>query len=494
MTSSQGELRRFLQHSGIYTIGNALNRLGAFLLLPLYTNYLTAAEYGALELFYTVAAVVSGILSVGIAHATLRFYFEYKDDSDKRAVVSTNFIASFAISVVGALIILMFGDRINQQVFSGGDYGISLQLVFASMVLDLSSQIGLAYLRAREYSVLFVALSFGKLIIQVLANVILVIYVHAGVEGVLAGNLIAVAVGWILLVGFTIRHCGLVFHFDKLLPVLKYSLPFLFSTMVAIVTANVDRLLINELLTLEVLGVYALALKFSKLISDLIGEPFNRAYGAFRFSIMEREDAPEIQARIVRYISALLAFVSLGVVYFTGDLLRLISSEQYWSAGSLMPLLVLAACFQVLVYPMQTGILYQKATHHIFRIGLVQAVVSTVLGYVLIKYFGVIGACVTMAVSSAIAMLLTHRISQRYFEVLYDYRRLFWIFGLLVLFYVVSLPLEHFPLITAVAVKLLLLVGFMTTMLHSPAFSVDEVSYGTAAVRRQLNRAFGVRS
>jgi O-antigen/teichoic acid export membrane protein len=488
VTSSQGEIKRFLQHSGIYTVGNALNRLGAFLLLPLYTNYLSAAEYGALELFYTVAAVVSGILSVGIAHATLRFYFEYKDDTDKRAVVSTNFIASFAISAAGTVGILMFGDEINQRVFSSGEYGASLQLVFASMVLDLSSQIGLAYLRAREYSVLFVALSFGKLVVQVVANVVLVVYFRAGVEGVLTGNLIAVAAGWIVLVGFTIRHCGIAFHIGKLLPVLKYSLPFLLSTVVAIVTSNVDRFLINELLTLEILGVYALALKFAKLISDLIGEPFNRAYGSFRFSIMERDDAAIIQARIVRYVSALLAFVALGVSLFTADLLRLIATEQFWPAGSLMPLLVLAACFQVLTYPMQTGMLYRKATHHIFWIGLIQAVVSVLLGYVLIRSFGVNGACLTMAVAAATAMVLTHRASQRYFKVSYEFKRIFWIFGLLVLFYLVSLPFNYLPLVPAVGGKLAVLTLFVVILLRSPAFSSEEISQGMSVIRRLTNR------
>jgi hypothetical protein len=110
----------------------------------------------------------------------------------------------------------MFGDEINQQLFSGGEYGVALQLVFASMVLDLSSQIGFAYLRAREYSVFFVSLSLGKLIIQVVANVVLVAHFNAGVEGVLIGNLLAVAAGWIVLVGFTVRHCGIGFQFGKL--------------------------------------------------------------------------------------------------------------------------------------------------------------------------------------------------------------------------------------------------------------------------------------
>ncbi len=80
MTATQQDIGRFFRHSSVYAFGNVLNRLGAFVLLPVYTNYLTVSQYGAIELFYTIAAVVSSLLSIGIAHATLRFYFEYRDD------------------------------------------------------------------------------------------------------------------------------------------------------------------------------------------------------------------------------------------------------------------------------------------------------------------------------------------------------------------------------------------------------------------------------
>ena len=74
MSSSSQEIGRFARHSAIYAIGNVLNRVGAFLLLPVYTNFLSTAEYGALELFYAVAIVISGVLSAGLSHATLRLF------------------------------------------------------------------------------------------------------------------------------------------------------------------------------------------------------------------------------------------------------------------------------------------------------------------------------------------------------------------------------------------------------------------------------------
>lgn len=472
--SSNNNLGRFFRHSGIYAAGNALNRLGAFLLLPLYTRYLTTGQYGTLEMFYAISSIVSGILAVGIAHATLRFYFEYKEQADRNALVSTNLIAAAIISTAGALVVAATAGPLVTWVLGSDAPPSALPIILVTLVLELSSQVCLAYLRARELSVFFISVSFGKLIVQCIANTILLAKFDAGVEGVLAGNLLAVAFGWLLLIGYTLRHCGLHFQRDKLAPVLRYSLPFLYTTIVAVLAGNIDRFMINSLLSLEALGVYALALKFSKLISDLIGEPFNRSYGAFRFTMMGLPDAAAIQARIVRYVFALLSIVGLGLIYFTGDALHLMSSPQFWPAADLMPLLVLASIAQLLNYPAQTGILYNKSTGQLFHINLIQSVFGLAAGLLLMWRFGLQGACLAVLLSSALGVALTHRISQRYFPVQYEYRRLAILFAILVGFYAVSIPLAWVPWTIALPCKIVLMLLFSWALLRSPAFDQGE--------------------
>ena len=486
-------LGRFFRHSGIYAAGNALNWLGAFLLLPLYTRLLSTAQYGTLETFYAIASVVSGILSVGIAHATLRFYFDYKEQAERDALVSTNFLAAVVISVTGASLVGAFGNGAVQWVLGGSAPPRALPIILATLVLELSSQVCLAYLRAREKSVLFISVSFAKLMLQCIANTILLLKFDAGVEGVLAGNLLAVAFGWIVLAGYTLRHCGLHFQTDKLGPVLRYSLPFLYVTVVSVVAANIDRFIINKLLSLEALGVFALALKFSKLISGLIGEPFNRAYGAFRFTMMGQPDAAAVQARIVRCVAALLCFVGLGLVYFTADVLHLMSNPQYWPAADLMPLLVLAAIVQLLNYPAQTGILFNKSTGELFKISVVQAIFAVAIGFPLMWQLGLQGACLAAFLSAVLGVTLTHRISQRYFPVAYEYGRLGTLGVIALGFYGASLPLASLPWHVAVPGKCVLLGLFVWALLRSPAFNDDERAWVGQAWAGVIGKLQGLR-
>lgn len=486
MSTGKSELGRFFKHSGIYAIGNVLNRAGALLLLPVYTNYLTVAEYGALEVFYVLATVVSGLLAAGIAHATLRFYFEYDEERDRNAVVSSNLIFGFVIASTGSLLVGLWHRELVQFVFGDTRYQAGIFIILATLVLELSSQVSLAYVRARERSMMFVLLALAKLLIQVSANVYFVIYAGKGVVGVLTGNLLAVAAGWVFLSAFTLRHCGLRFELAKVIPSFRYSFPFLLSTMLGIVSVNADRFLINSLLSLEALGLYALALKFSHLLEQLVGEPFNRSYGAFRFSIMRNTDVTETQALILRYLLAASVAAGLGISLFARDLLAVMSDKAYWPAADLLPVLMLAAVLQVMTYPLQTGFLYAKKTRHILHIGMTSALTSVVSILLLIQAFGLIGACLGQVVVSSISVWLTNRLSQRYFRVNYDLRRLIHIVALAVVAYLASLPLSGLAWWIALPAKGILYLAFLFALFRTGCFTHAEIG----AMRDFLRRRF----
>jgi O-antigen/teichoic acid export membrane protein len=488
LASESAPLGRFFKHSSIYAFGNVLNRIAALLLLPIYTNYLTVAEYGALELFYVIAAVVTGFLSVGIAHATLRFYFEYDAETDRNSVVTTNLTVSLLISLAGVLLIGQWHEGLAQYVFGGPEYSRGVLIILATLVLELSSQVSLAYLRAREYSMLFVGIMFFKLLLQLAANTWFVVFRDMGVEGVLMGNLLAVAFGWICLTIFVLSKCGYRFEWGKAVPVLKYSFPFLLSTITALISNYTDRFLINSLLSLQILGIYALALKFSELLESLIGEPFNRSYGAFRFSIMKEGNAAGIQARIVRYLLIGLAATGLGIVYFMKDLLTVMSDPSYWPAAAILPILMVASLLKVLNYTFQTGILYEKKTHHIFQIGLIAAITSVASNLLLIAWLGLVGACLAQVLTAGVVLVVTNRISQRYFRVSYDYRRLLVIAAVTVVFYLLSLPLVNQPVYVEFPAKAMLYVVFVLAMIFSSALHTDERTWLRSALKRLVSR------
>ena len=472
------ELARFFKHSSIYAVGNVINRIGAFILLPVYTNYLTVGEYGTLELFYVVMSVISGILAVGLAHATLRFYFDYDSQKERNLTITTNYIGSFVITVAAVAFLALFSDQITGLVFEDETLKVGIYLVLLTIVFELSSQICLAYIRAIEYSVFFVLISILKLIVQLSVNSYLVIVAGAGITGVLFGNLCTVFLGWLILSYFTLSRCGFGFDFKRFIPVLHYCFPFLLSTFMGILWSQADKVILNRLVSVEALGIYALALKFSMILEQLIGEPFNRSYGAYRYTIMNQSNAAEIQARIVKYLAIVAVLFALGIAFFAQDLVHVMSDSSFWPATRLVPIIMIASILRLLSYPAQTGVLYAKKTRFLFYFTSIGAAVSIVVNLLLISYIGVYGACITLIITESAVLYTTHRISQRYFQVTYEYSKLIQVFLLAMLAYVPVLFIEFESIYTSIPTKLMLVMFFCLAVYKLSILSAQEKRQG----------------
>ena len=65
--------RYLAKNTAIFAIGNVASRLISFFLVPLYTNILTTAEYGVVDLVNTLCTVLAPILILNINEAVMRF-------------------------------------------------------------------------------------------------------------------------------------------------------------------------------------------------------------------------------------------------------------------------------------------------------------------------------------------------------------------------------------------------------------------------------------
>src|SRR5262249_10593018 len=92
MSSKTTELKFLLKHSSIYGIGTVLSRAVAFLLLPLYTRYLTPTDYGVLELIDTTTGLVGIVVGLGVSTSVSRFYYQRETEAERNRLMSTVYI------------------------------------------------------------------------------------------------------------------------------------------------------------------------------------------------------------------------------------------------------------------------------------------------------------------------------------------------------------------------------------------------------------------
>src|SRR5262245_58495702 len=98
------QLKRLGKHSAIYGLGGLVQRILAVLLLPVYTRYLTPADYGTVETLVALMTVLVITLRLGITNAFIRFYFDAREPEERRLVLRTSFWFTMGAATLGLVL------------------------------------------------------------------------------------------------------------------------------------------------------------------------------------------------------------------------------------------------------------------------------------------------------------------------------------------------------------------------------------------------------
>jgi len=87
----------FLKNSVIYSISNVILRFTAFLLIPIYVNYLSSEEYGLLSTILITIEFLAITMKLGMREAQIRFFEEFQEKTQ----IGTLLTSSTFVSILG---------------------------------------------------------------------------------------------------------------------------------------------------------------------------------------------------------------------------------------------------------------------------------------------------------------------------------------------------------------------------------------------------------
>src|SRR5215469_7816148 len=114
--------RELIKKTGIYSIGMISGRAISVLLLPVYTRFLTPADYGVLELLDVTVNLVSLLLGERLGQAIFYFYFAASTKEEKDKCISTAFLCSILIGVACSVLSLSWAPMLSHLVFGTSEY------------------------------------------------------------------------------------------------------------------------------------------------------------------------------------------------------------------------------------------------------------------------------------------------------------------------------------------------------------------------------------
>jgi O-antigen/teichoic acid export membrane protein len=350
-----GYLRRLATTGAAYTAAGILSKVIAVALLPLYTRYLSTADYGAAEILFAAVVTASIVVRFGLIEAILRFY--YKDDEDPRAVVAGSFAGLVWLSTIGALVLLPFAGPLSEVLLPeaeklGGSAPELVRIAIGGLWVLTMWEFMLTLYRLEERAQAYFLTTILNVLASIALTVVLVVGLEEGARGLLVGSYAAGATFVLALIALQWRRLSLRFDRGLMRRLFRFGLPTMPAEVSLYLLNFVDRLIIVRSLGLAEAGLYSLAVKFAQAVNVLV-RGFQLAWPPLAYSIRDDDEARRVYATIVTLFVAGCAWAVAGMWLFSRWIVRALAAPKFfdsWEAiGLISTAVTLYALYLVLV-------------------------------------------------------------------------------------------------------------------------------------------------
>lgn len=414
-----GELAR---HSAVYGMGSLVSRFIAVLLLPVYTRYLTPADYGLIETLIALSAILTVLLAAGVKSAFFRYYFDEKDEAGHRTVIRTSFWFTMVMGTAGLVVGFVFAAQISNLLFDTSDHANLVRAAFVGLWAHVNYEQMTSLFRVEQRSVSYLIATLINLGLTVGATLLLVVAWDQGPIGVIVGNFTGTLVVYVGLLVYRREQLGFEWNRHLLREMNRFGMPLVPSALFLWVLNFSDRFFLVKLSGPREVGLYSIGVRLASAIILLLAA-FRTAWPAFAYSIEDDREAGRAYAFVLTYLVTLTSWMALGLGLLAPWLVQLLTTPEFYSAERVVPTLAFAAALFGAYIVVVIGIGRARQTRSNWVITGAAAVLNIVLNLALIPPFGMMGAAVATFGAYALLFLGMAWKAQTVFPVPYQWRR-----------------------------------------------------------------------
>ncbi len=386
-------------------------------MLPVYTNYLTPAEYGIVGLLALFLSIYELFLGARFGVAIPKFFYDQNDTCYRRTLISTALTFTISASCLGALIFALTAEHLAISFFERSDLSNVFAVYGVMLITSSIESYGLIYLRLRKKPFYFFILSVLKLALQLSLNIYFLIELEMGVVGVIYSGLIASLILAGILGFHTFSYAGISFNQQIAKRLWEFSWPLWLSGFATLYITFITNFVLKYFTSLTEVGLYHFAMKFAMLISLLFWEPFNQWWQVQRFEVASQKENPQkIFSAAFIVILSVLCCALMGVSLFSGTVIDIMASESFAQSKQLIPLLCLSAVFNSLKIFVRFSLLKSGLTKLIPKITFMTAINITISCSLGTLYFGLIGAICALVMAQILEFFVTYAVGRKAYD------------------------------------------------------------------------------
>ena len=416
-----GKLLSLLSDSAVYGISSLLSQVIGFLLLPLYTRYLTPTDQGVIAMVAVVTAFVTPLSRLGLINAIFRRFNLDKSPEARREMLSTALVGVTISSVVCVGTAVILAAPLSQLAVGDASAAGIVVLNLVGAAVATIGTVPLAVLRADRRVKTMAAINVLKLLSVVGTTIVLVVGWQWSVWGVMVGMLVGEVVASTVLIGLTAGQYRHRPSWQTWRSLAAYGLPFVPHQLQALVMTLLGQYAVGNMLGLNEAGLYSTATKFALPVAFVINS-VQAAWVAFKFQIHADDEDPAMFFRsTATYYLAGILYLWVGVSLWGPEVVWLLTEEKYHPAAWLIAVTGLIPVSQGIYFLFSTGIELGDDVRSLPLVTFVGLLTTAIFVFFTIRWLGAYAAALSTAMAFLAMTVVIYHLSQRRFKIHYDW-------------------------------------------------------------------------
>jgi len=448
--------------SFIYSLGNASTKIIGLILLPLYTEKLTVAEYGVLGTVEVTIQILIAVFSLSLRQALNRWYWD-KDYKYKQKSIFFTTLFTTGIGVLIMLIIFLpFSKSLSVSLFESEKYAFLFKLMLISAGFQIINRVVFSLMRLQRKALLFSITNITKLLVTLGLTIYFIVALKMGIEGIVGAQIIGFLFALLVNMNFIIKNIVFVFERSILKEMIAFSYPLAISSVSSVLLTVTDRYAVRYIGGMEAMGLYSLGFKVANVLKIFVINSIGASIRPLKFQMMNKPGNKRFYSKILTYSAFVFIMIMLFLSMFSQEVIKFFTSDsQYWGAYQIVPVLCFAQLFELLKRNVNFGLIVEKKTKIISSIIVIISILNVGINIGMVYFFGAIGAAVSALSVQIIFFTMTYYYAQKYYPINYELRKI-----LLMIFLGAVIVIITFVFINSISfwprvlIKILLIISY----------------------------------
>lgn len=461
--SKTKQLGRLSKGTAVYGAGIILNKLFRFLLLPVFTRFLSPNDYGVIGILGFAGFLITTIFQFGFGATIGLLYFKSEEKSNRDETIWTAFFMLCLAAVLVGISGFLFPEQLSLLAFREMTYAKEIAMYLASISIGMVALPFIIRLQYEEKSVLFVILNFVSIFLSTVFSVIFIAILKYRVHGFILAGLLGNIVTLVIFLLVTILQTRIRVRPSLVPSLLRNGIPLVPSYLFIFLIEQSGKYMLQFYSTLEDVGIYNIGYNIGRMMQLFVGAFQTAWYAFFQSFIGKHDDEKKVFSDVFLYYSYVFGALVVCFFLFARPIVLIMTHQSFFEAYKVVGVFSLAYFMVGIFSNLLPGLYYKKKIYFVNISQAVAMITVVVLNVFLIKAFGFVGSAIAVLGGCTIMCIVQFAINKfkKIWMPRYDWRRLLIHAAVSGLFILISFYPLNRGLVFSTTISVILTVGFL---------------------------------